>query len=94
MSCGVGCRCSSDPTLLWLWYRPAAVALIQPKAWELAWKLPYAMGVALKNKINQPINFSASVCNIQDMETTLMSTARGVDKEDVVPIHNGILLSH
>ena len=28
-----------DPALLWLWYRLAAIALIQP----LAWKLPYAM---------------------------------------------------
>ena len=26
MSCGVGCRCSSDPVLLWLWHRPAATA--------------------------------------------------------------------
>ena len=33
-----------DPALLWLWCRPAAAALIGP----LAWKLPYAMGVALK----------------------------------------------
>ena len=32
----------------WLWYRLAAEALIQP----LAWKLPYAMGVALKEKKN------------------------------------------
>ena len=30
--------------LLWLWCRPAAVALIQP----LAWKLPYAVRVAKK----------------------------------------------
>ena len=27
MSCGVGCRCGSNPVLLWLWYRPAAIAL-------------------------------------------------------------------
>ena len=33
-----------DPVLLWLWYRLAAVAPIRP----LAWKLPYASGVALK----------------------------------------------
>ena len=33
-----------DPTLLWLWYRLAAVALIL----SLAWELPYAAGVALK----------------------------------------------
>ena len=51
MSCGVGQRCGSDPALLWLWRRPAAVALIQP----LAWELPYAVGVALKeqNKTKQ-----------------------------------------
>ena len=34
MSCGVGCRCGSDPVLLWLWRRPAAAALIGPLAWE------------------------------------------------------------
>ena len=38
-SCGVGWRCGSDLVLLWLWHRLAAVALIQP----LAWKLAYAM---------------------------------------------------
>ena len=30
MSCGIGCRRSSDPALLWLWHRPAATALIRP----------------------------------------------------------------
>ena len=44
VNCGVGHRHGSDPVLLWLWCRPAAVALIQP----LAWKLPYAAGAALK----------------------------------------------
>ena len=34
----------SAPVLLWLWCRSAAVAPIQP----LAWELPYAMGIALK----------------------------------------------
>jgi len=37
-------RHSSDLTLLW--YRPAAVALIQ----TLAWELPYATGAALKKE--------------------------------------------
>ena len=46
MSCGVGRRCGPDPPLLWLWCRPAAVALIQP----LAWGLPCAAGMALKRK--------------------------------------------
>ena len=46
MSCGVGHRCSSDLALLWLWCGPAAVAPIQPPAWEP----PYATGAALKRK--------------------------------------------
>ena len=29
MSCGVGCRCSSDLALLWLWHSPVATALIR-----------------------------------------------------------------
>ena len=29
-------RCGSDPMLLWLWHRPAAVAPIGPLAWELS----------------------------------------------------------
>ena len=32
--------------------------------------------------------------NSQDMETTQMSIDRGLDSEEVVYIHNGILLSH
>ena len=44
MSCGVGHRRSSDPVLLWLWTRLAA--LIQP----LAWELPYVPSVALERK--------------------------------------------
>ena len=46
MSCGTVCRHSLDPTLLWLWCRPGATALIQP----LAWKLLCALGVALKRQ--------------------------------------------
>ena len=46
MRCGLCCRCGSNPALMWLWYRPAAVSLIQP----LAWELPYAAGAALKGQ--------------------------------------------
>ena len=46
MSHGVGGRRGSDPTLLWLWYRPPAVASIQP----LVWEAPCAASVALKSK--------------------------------------------
>ena len=46
MSCGAGRRQGSDPTLLWLWRRLEATALIRP----LAWELPYAVGAALKRQ--------------------------------------------
>ena len=46
VSCGVDHRCGSDPILLWLWHRPAAVAPIQP----LSSELPYARSAALKTK--------------------------------------------
>ena len=49
MSCGEGHRCGSDLELLWLWYRPAAAAPIQP----LTWELPYTEGVALKRQKNK-----------------------------------------
>ena len=44
MSCGVVCRCGSDPALLWLWDWLAAAALIGP----LAWEPPYSSGAAQK----------------------------------------------
>ena len=46
---GVGHRGSSDLELLWLWHRPAAKALIRPRAWEP----PYATGAALEKKNKQ-----------------------------------------
>ena len=52
VSCGVGHRRCSDPVLLWLWCRPAAVAPIRP----LAWEPPYAAGLALKSKTNKQKN--------------------------------------
>jgi len=45
----VGCRRGSDATLLWLWHRPAATALIR----LLAWEPPYAAGVALEKAKRQ-----------------------------------------
>ena len=46
MSCAVGGRRSSDPSLPWLWCRLVATTLIGP----LAWEPPYAEGVALKEQ--------------------------------------------
>ena len=42
----VGQRGDSDPTLLWLWCRLAAIAPIRP----LAWEPPDAVGAALKRQ--------------------------------------------
>ena len=41
-----------------------------------------------------PCVHSSTIHSSQDMETTQISSNRGMDKEDVVPIYNGILLSH
>ena len=44
VSWGVGRRRGLDSTLLWLWCRLVAMALIRPPAWES----PYAVGAALE----------------------------------------------
>ena len=49
MSCGIGCRHGSNPTLLWLCRRLAATATIRP----LAWEPPYAASVVLKKQKNK-----------------------------------------
>ena len=65
MSCGVGCRRSLDPALLWLWRRPAATAPIRP----LVWEPPYAVGVALKiQKTNKQKTTTQSGPNIENLE--------------------------
>ena len=46
VSCGVGGRSDLVWLWLWLWCRRAAVASIQP----LAWESPYATGVAERKK--------------------------------------------
>ena len=38
--------------------------------------------------------YFTAIYNSQEMETTQMCINRGMDKEDVVHIHNGILFSH
>ena len=53
MGCGVGHRHGSEPALLWLWCRLAAVALIC----TLAWEPPYAAGVALKKRPKKKKSF-------------------------------------
>ena len=56
MSYDVGHRQSSDPKLLWLWYRPAAIVPILP----LAREPPYTASVALKRKKKKRLKTLAS----------------------------------
>ena len=79
MSCGVGHRHSSDPTLLWLWQRLAAVATIRP----LAWETPYAMTAALKRQ-------KTGKTNKQTKKTQKPSGLKGVLK--VIQFNSFILL--
>ena len=46
MTCGIGHKLGSDPTLLWLRCKLAAAVLIG----HLNWELPYAAGAAQKRK--------------------------------------------
>ena len=48
VSCGVGCRLSLDPALLWLWHRLAATAPIRPLAWEPLYAAGAAQEIAKK----------------------------------------------
>ena len=63
MSRGVAHRCGSDPTLLWLWCRPMAIAPIGPPAWEP----PYAVGAALKRQKGN----NAIICNMDGLSSRL-----------------------
>ena len=54
MSCSVGCRWGLDLAWLWLWHRPAAIALIQPLALELS----FAAGIALERPKNKKESFA------------------------------------
>ena len=60
MLCGVGHRCSADPTLLWLCHRLVATAPIGP----LAWEPPYAMGVVLEKKKKRDVLFIPTLIRV------------------------------
>ena len=64
MNCGVGGRCGLDPALLWLWYRLAAAALIEP----LAWKLLYVAGAAIERNKKKKKKEKESYIMTEDRE--------------------------
>ena len=78
MSCGIGCRRNLDPTRLWLWCRPAAVALIQP----LSWEPPCTTGVALKsqkkikNKSEDDFDFKYQKTNLNQIKVGVETSLR------------------
>ena len=49
--------------------------------------------VSLKD-VHNPYSHCSAIYNSQGMEATLMSTDRGMAKEDAVQIHNGTVLLH
>ena len=63
MSYGVVHRCNSDLELLWLWCRLAAVAPIQP----LAWECPYASGAAPESQKKKEENTEAHLFTSQNV---------------------------
>ena len=73
MSCGVGCRCASDPALLWLWHRPAAMALIRPLAWEPPYALRRAQEMAKrqikKKKKKKKRSWGKQITSICSLDT-------------------------
>ena len=69
MSCGVGNSHGSDPALLWLWCRPAAVALIRPLAWEPPHSTSAALNSKKTNKQTKKL-CTVSCCGAAEMNPT------------------------
>ena len=68
----MGHRCGSDPGLLWLWRRLAAVARIR----LLAWEPPYDAGVGLKRQ-KKRWRFDDSKPEIGDQKVVLPEKPQG-----------------
>ena len=84
LRCCVGCRHSSDPTLLWLWCRLADAAPIQP----LTWELPHAVGAALKKKkkkLKLKKNFFKEVPRVPIMAQWLENLTRNHEVAGLIP---------
>ena len=89
MSYGVVCRRSWSPAFLWLWYRPAVTALIQP----LAWELPYAAGMALKSKRKEKCGTKLncpSPAQARD-DTQLTSSPMRINDHSFIPLSCGVV---
>ena len=67
-----------------------------PHSSTLAWEIPWTeeSGGLQPMELQRVGPVLAAEHEHNNMEATQMSVYRGVDKEDVVHIYNGILLSH
>ena len=76
MNCGIGCRLGSDAALLWLWCRPAAVALIRPPS----------LGTSIcrecrpKKEKKKKENKGTDICTYQ-LSGRNVNTEWGIDKQ-------------
>ena len=75
VSCSVGCRCGSDPVLLWLWHRPVATAPIRPLAWEPPHAARAAQEMAKRQKKKKSISNEEGVItkDIKNFNNTVYS---------------------
>ena len=73
MSCGVGCRPGLDLAWLWLWCRLAAVAPIQPLAWEFPHAAPKKQKIKKRKKERK--HFRSSHCGAETNVTSIHEDA-------------------
>ena len=77
----MGRRRSSDPPLLWLWWRPAAIAPIRP----LAWESPYSAGAAqekAKRQKKKKRNILQGSTNFITSTGSMVVSSLGSDRND------------
>ena len=60
---------------------------LQSHSWACIWR-------KASERSHAPCVHCSTVYSSQDIEATQMSIERGMDKEDMVHIYNGIFLSH
>ena len=77
MNCGVRCRHGSDTALLRLGGSLAAVAPIQP----LAWELQYAMDAALKSKEKKKNKIMLFAMTWMELETLILCEVNQQEKD-------------
>ena len=97
-------QCGEKGTLLHCWWECKLAQLLWRTVWRFLKKLKIELPMIKqshswaypenpKGYMHPNVHWS-TIYKSQDMEATEMSITRGMDKEDVVHIYNGILLGH